>query len=71
MKGLLLLLFLFICCFETCQYIESKRDPYEVGMHMDYRIICNDGYKYKYQRGATMPCLNSDGTPLKCNQKRY
>ena len=52
-------------------YFESKQDPYEIGSHMDYTIICNDGFKFKRIHGSFVPCLNSDGTPLKCNQKRY
>jgi hypothetical protein len=52
-------------------YCESKQDPYEIGSHMDYTIICNDGFKFKRIHGSFVPCLNSDGTPLKCNQKRY
>ena len=52
-------------------YCESKQDPYEIGSHMDYSIICNDGFKYKRIDRGFVPCLNSDGTPLRCNQKRY
>lgn len=53
-------------------YFEGKRDPYEEGMHMDYSIRCEDGFKYKVlsERRGTIPVLNSDGTPLKCNEKR-
>jgi hypothetical protein len=52
-------------------YCESQQDPYEIGSHMEYTIICNDGFKFKRIHGSFVPCLNSDGTPLKCNQKRY
>ena len=57
----------------TCSYLDSKRDPYEEGMHVDYNIICEGGFKYKVldHRRGTILLLNSDGTPLKCNQKRY
>ena len=58
-----------ICLLQLCE----PKDPYEVGMHMDYTIICEGGFKYKCLSGhrGTIPLLNSDGTTLKCNQKRY
>lgn len=58
-----------ICLMQLCE----PKDPYEEGMHMDYSIICEDGFKYKClgSHRGTIPILNSDGTPLKCNQKRY
>jgi hypothetical protein len=55
------------------EYCESKQDPYEEGMHSSYSIICEGGFKYKCldHRRGTIPLLNSDGTPLRCNKKRY
>jgi hypothetical protein len=54
-------------------YYEGKRNPYEVGMHMDYSITCEDGFIYKTlsNRRGTIHVLNSDGTPLKCGHKRF
>ena len=54
-------------------YCESKLDPYEEGMHMDYNIICENGFVYKSfgNRRGTIQVLNSDGTPLKCGNKIY
>ena len=54
-------------------YRESKIDPYEIGMHMDYNIHCESGFVYKTLSGrrGTIQILNSDGTPLKCGQKKY
>ena len=54
----------------TC---ESYKDPYEVGMHWDYSITCENGFIYKslsHSRG-TLQIFNSDGTPLKCGEKIY
>jgi hypothetical protein len=71
MKDLIALLCLFIFSLMLMQYCESKKDPYKEGMHLDYHIMCVDGFKYKVVGGASFPCYNSDGTKLKCNQKRY
>lgn len=71
MKEVLIIFAIFFGLFLLTSYCNSKKDPYEVGMHMDYSIICSDGYKYKKIQGGIIPCKNTDGTPLKCNQKRY
>lgn len=71
MKEILIILAIFIVLFTLMAYCDSKQDPYEVGSHMDYSIICSDGYKYKRIHNGIIPCKNSDGTLLKCNQKRY
>jgi len=54
-------------------YCESKMDPYEEGMHMNYSIKCENGFVYKIldQRRGTIQIFNSDGTPLKCGEKIY
>jgi hypothetical protein len=65
-KIIILLLVLFI---QSC----SDTDPYSEGMHLTYSISCEDGFMYKtldHKRG-TIPLLNSDGTRVKCGQKRY
>lgn len=71
MRDVLIIFGIFILLSIGFQYCDSKQDPYEVGSHWDYTIICNDGFKYKKIQGGIIPCKNSDGTPLKCNQKRY
>ncbi len=50
------------------QWCESKKDPLEEGMHMNYSIRCENGFKYKCigNRGGTILLLNPDGTPMKC-----
>lgn len=71
MKEILIILTVVFSLFFLMAYCDSKQDPYEIGEHMDYSILCSDGFKYKRVRGGIIPCKNSDGTPLKCNQKRY
>ena len=73
MRDLLIFFVFAILLMISGMYCESKLDPYEEGSHFDYSIICNDGFKYKSlgHHQGTIPCLNSDGTPLRCNQKRY
>ena len=67
---LLLILFAFILLF-FCVWCERKKDPYEVGTHMSYKIVCENGFIYKQTRYGTIQVLNSDGTPLKCGKKIY
>ena len=71
MRDFLIIMGIFVILMISFQYCESKKDPYEIGSHWDYSIICEDGFKYKQLRHGIIPCKNSDGTPLKCNQKRY
>ena len=52
-------------------YCESQKEPYDVGMHWDYTILCENGFIYKQMRHGTIPILNSDGTPLVCGKKIY
>ncbi len=54
-------------------YCESKMEPYEEGMHMNYSIECENGFVYKTldHRRGTIQIFNSDGTPLKCGEKIY
>ena len=67
---LLFVLFIIILLFGV-GYCESKRDPYEVGSHWDYTIVCENGFIYKQTRHGIIQVLNSDGTPLKCGKKIY
>lgn len=67
-----LLFILFIFTLTFCGlWCESKKDPYEVGSHWDYSIVCENGFVYKRIRHGTIQVLNSDGTPLKCGKKIY
>lgn len=52
-------------------YCESRKDPYEEGMHMDYSIICENGFVYKQKNRGILQVFNSEGTPLKCGKKIY
>lgn len=52
-------------------YCESHKDPYEIGMHWDYSILCENGFIYKQTRHGIIQVLNSDGTPLKCEETIY
>lgn len=72
MKFLLGLFAFSILSLALIFWYEEGRDPYEVGMHADYSIICEEGFVYKVldRHRGTIPVLNSDGTPLKCGQKR-
>lgn len=68
--SLFLLTVVLVVLGVTC---ESYKDPYEVGTHWDYSIVCENGFTYKSlsnRRGA-LQIFNSDGTPLKCGEKIY
>lgn len=65
-----LLIFGFITAF-VYSCFEQEKDPDSIGSHWDYSIFCEGGFKYKQMRNSTIQMLNSDGTPLRCNKKRY
>ncbi len=73
MKELLGLLAIVMLVLFLASYCESKRNPYEEGMHLDYSIKCENGFVYKSlsQRRGTIQIFNSDGTPLKCGKEIY
>lgn len=73
MKTLLGIFGLAIVLLVLAGYCESKKDPYEEGMHFNYSIQCENGFVYKVldHRRGTIQILNSDGTPLKCGEKIY
>ena len=71
MKEAVIILLLFAIVFGTCEYLDSKQDPDEVGSHFEYDVKCEGGFKYKSMGKGYILMLNSDGTPLKCNQKRH
>jgi hypothetical protein len=70
-RNIFLFLGLTIGCFVIAGYCESQKEPYEEGIHLDYAIICENGFIYKSLGGdrGTIQVLNSDGTPLKCGEK--
>lgn len=73
MKTLLGIMFFAFSLLFLAAYCESKKDPFEEGVHLDYYISCENGFVYKrlsHHRG-TILILNSDGTPLKCGQKLH
>ncbi len=64
MRNRLTLLLLLASGFSGC----NDNNPYKEGMHWDYSIICENGFKYKIlnQRVGTILLLNKDGSPMKC-----
>lgn len=73
MRELLLFVIIAFIGLFLVEYCESKRKPDELGMHSTYQVVCENGFKYKVLsgRGGVIMLLNSDGTPVKCNQTRY
>jgi hypothetical protein len=73
MKEILTILAILISLIVIGKYCESRKDPYEIGGHFDYTILCENGYIYKVldQRQGVIQILNSDGTPLKCGETIY
>jgi hypothetical protein len=73
MKFMIGLFISTIAVFILAGYCESKKDPYEEGMHFDYSIECENGFVYKTldHRRGTIQVMNSDGTPLRCGHKIY
>jgi hypothetical protein len=71
MKTIIFFFALAIGMFMIAGYCESRKDPYEPGIHFDYSIECENGFVYKSlnNRRGTIQILNSDGTPLKCGEK--
>lgn len=60
---ILAIVIVFAGLFTSC-----NDNPNDVGMHWDYTIICENGFKYKVlgHHKGTILLLNSDGTPMKC-----
>ena len=73
MKTLIGIILLGVVMVVSIGYCESKKDPYQVGMHSTYNIVCENGFIYKVldMRRGTIQIFNSDGTPLKCGHKLY
>jgi hypothetical protein len=70
MKNLLAFVLFIAVIFLIAQSCEPE-DPYEVGMHWDYSIECENGFVYKVKNRAAMQIFNTDGTPLRCGHKIY
>lgn len=71
MKNLLIFALVATFLLLIGAYCESKKDPYAEGLHMDYSIICENGFVYKRKHGAVLQVFNSDATPLRCGHKIY
>lgn len=67
----LIVIALLIIC-KGCDTWVHDGNPYDEGMHFDYKIRCENGFVYKVRsREGTIQILNSDGTPLRCGEKRH
>jgi hypothetical protein len=71
MKSLLFFTLLLIVLTFLGMYCESQKEPYDIGIHWDYSILCENGFIYKQTKHGTIQILNSDGTPLMCGKKIY
>ena len=71
MKTLVLIFCIAIIISLIGSYCESKKNPYEEGLHWNYSIKCENGFVYKSADRSYIQVLNSDGTPLKCGNKIY
>ena len=71
MKTLLGIFLIAVLLLATLSYIETKKDPYEIGMHLNYDVKCINGFIYMSADRGYIQVLNSDGTPLKKGHKIY
>ena len=69
-KGPLAFILFIMAIFSIGAYFEPA-DPDAEGSHWDYSIFCDGAFKYKRKDRGVYLMLNSDGTPLRCGQKRY
>lgn len=73
MREILAIIAIMITLLLVGKYCESRKEPYDIGSHFNYTILCENGYIYKvleHNKGV-IQILNSDGTPLKCGEKIY
>ena len=71
-RNILLFIVLIVIPMYLGVKCESEQDPYEVGIHWNYSISCENGFVYKsISHRGTIQVLNTDGTPLKCGHKIY
>jgi hypothetical protein len=63
----LLGVFVLYCSYTHVKY-ESSRNPLELGVHDDYTITCENGFKYKIlsDRRGVIQLLGKDAKPLRC-----
>jgi hypothetical protein len=71
MKTLLGIFLTAIIVLLTFSYLDTKKDPYEVGAHLDYDVKSINGFIYMSADRGYVQVLNSDGTPLKKGRKIY
>lgn len=71
MKTLLGIFLVAIIVLLTFSYLETKRNPYEVGTHLEYDVKSINGFIYISADRGYIQVLNSDGTPLKKGHKIY
>lgn len=67
------LLFLMVVAFLLMflvEYLEKDKHPYEIGIHNNYEISCENGYVYKIlsDRRGTIQILNKNGKPKTCEE---
>ena len=69
-KKIILAVIVFATLILTIGLIQNEdmKDPYSEGMHGDYSIKCENGFKYMYKHRGAILLLNEDGTPMKCNK---
>ena len=71
MRYILILFVIFLGLYVSVKHYDIE-DPYSIGSHWDYTISCEGGFVYKHMsHKGTILLLNSDGTPLRCDEKRY
>ena len=71
--GIVLVMAIFLVIAHYAESMDRKKDPYEIGNHMYYSIVCENGFIYKVlsNRRGVIQILNSDGTPLRCGEEKY
>jgi len=47
MKTFISIILLSVVLITLAEYFEQNKEPYEEGMHLDYSIICENGFVYK------------------------
>lgn len=72
MKGVIVFL-VFCLSIGALLWASEPSDPYQEGMHWDYSIRCEEGFLWKHRSSpqSTIPLLHSDGTHVRCGEKRH
>lgn len=56
----------------VCERVfHGPEGKYDEGVHLDYSIVCENGWMYKRQYRNIYPVLNTDGTHARCGTKVY